>query len=186
MDRLALDIPLLVIVLVAAVTDVRRGRVYNWLTYPAAVLGLVLNMLLPAGIGLGSAFLGLLVGFVPLFLAYLSGGLGAGDVKLMGAVGGFLGPHAAAYALLYTCIVGAVLCLMLIIAREGFAGIWLRLFGGRKGKQAPDSDLPDDDLPNDDLPELRFPFAVAVLLGVVWLLVEQYVGQSLIDQLLRT
>lgn len=174
MARLALDIPLLVIVLVAAVTDVRRGRVYNWLTYPAAALGLLLNALLPEGIGPGSAFLGLLIGFVPLFIAYLSGGLGAGDVKLMGAVGGFLGPHAAAYALLYTCIVGAVLCLMLIVAREGLVGIWLRLIGGRGGAASS----------TDDLPELRFPFAVAVLLGVVWLLVEQYVGRSLVDQLL--
>ncbi|MFV1959997.1 MAG: prepilin peptidase, partial [Planctomycetota bacterium] len=91
--RLVFDLPLLLVLGLAVWTDVRDGKVYNRLTYPAALLGLVLNATVrPPGVGLGQASLGLAVGFIPLFLAFAVGGLGGGDVKLMGAVGAFLGP----------------------------------------------------------------------------------------------
>ena len=51
--RLALDVPLLAVVVLAAWTDVRDGKVYNWLTYPAALAGLLLNAAVrPPGLGL--------------------------------------------------------------------------------------------------------------------------------------
>ena len=133
---LVLDVPLLAVVLLAAWTDVRDGKVYNWLTYPAAVAGLLLNAAFrPPGLGLPQAALGLLVGFVPLFLAYAAGALGGGDVKLTGAVGAFLGPWAMLYALLYTFLAGAVFCLLLIVAREGLGGLGARLLRLRDGRE---------------------------------------------------
>jgi len=171
-SRLVLDVPLLAVVLVAAWTDMRDGKVYNWLTYPAVLIGLVLNATVrPPGLGLGQAALGLAVGFVPLFLAYAAGGLGGGDVKLTAAVGAFLGPWATLYALLYTFLAGAFFCLLLIVAREGLGGLMSRLLHLRTVESG------------EGRPGLRFPFAVAVLVGVLWFLVEQHAGSSVLDAL---
>src|SRR5688572_308869 len=123
-----MDVLLLAIAAGAAVADVRTGRVPNVLTYGAALAGIVLNAALrPAGLGLGPSLAGLAVGFVPLFVAYLAGGIGGGDVKLMAAAGAFLGPWYAAHALLYSCLAGAVLSVGLILWREGFTGIFMRI-----------------------------------------------------------
>lgn len=171
-DRLVLDAPLLAVVAVAAWTDVRDGKVYNRLTYPAILAGLLLNTFLrPPGIGPQQATLGLLVGFVPLFLAYAAGGLGGGDVKLTAAVGSFLGPWATLYAILYSFLAGALFCLLLIVAREGPAGLGARLLRLRTVEGG------------EGRAPLRFPFAVAVLVGVTWFLVEQHLGSSVLDAL---
>ena len=126
----------------------------------------------PAGIGLGSAALGLLVGFGPLFVVYLAGGLGGGDVKLMAAVGAFLGPFWTAHALLYACQVGAVLSVATILWKEGIGGMFLRFSGlFRRGRE------------DADMNRLRFPFAVAVFLGTAWATTERTIGRSALDVL---
>jgi prepilin peptidase CpaA len=152
--------------------DVTSGRVPNALTYTGALVGLVLNAVVrPSGIGLWPAALGLAVGFGPLFVVYLAGGLGGGDVKLMGAVGAFLGPYAAAYALLYACLTGAVLSVATILWKEGVGGAILRL--GRLFKRSRG--------PDDGMNRLRFPFAVAVFVGTAWAITERSLGRSVLD-----
>ena len=171
-NAILIELPLVILVVIAAATDLRRGKVYNWTTYPAAGLGLLLNAVLqPAGLGIGAAALGLLIGFVPLFLGYAGGFLGGGDVKLMGAVGAFLGPWATLYALLYSCLAGAFLSLMWIVYREGPRGMLFRLTHLRLNEEG------------SARPALRFPFALAVLIGVAWVLVERHLGHSLLDGL---
>ena len=160
---------------VGSVWDVRTGRVPNTLTYAAVLAGLVLNAVLPApaGIGLGPAALGILVAAGPLFLVYLAGGLGGGDVKLMAAVGAFLGPRDSTYALLYACLAGAVLSIATILWKEGLGGAWLRIPALFRRRRASDADLP----------RLRFPFAVAVLVGAAWAGAEQLLHRSVLDAL---
>ena len=163
---------LLAVAAAGAVWDVRSGRVPNELTYTAALAGLVLNALLrPAGIGIGQAALGLAVGFLPLFFVYLAGGLGGGDVKLMAAVGAFLGPLATAYALLYACLVGAVLSVAVILWKEGIGGAILRF--GRLFRRSREKD--------DGMNRLRFPFALAVFVGTAWAVTERTLGRSVLD-----
>jgi len=83
---------LLAVVAAAAVVDLLTGKVPNWLTYPAAALGLGAWAFMRGWPGVGSSAAGLAVGFVPLFILYRTGaGLGGGDVKLMGAVGALRG-----------------------------------------------------------------------------------------------
>jgi prepilin peptidase CpaA len=77
---------------VAAVLDYRTKKIPNWLTVPAAALGLAYNCLAPGGIGPLTAMLGLLIGFSLLILPWLLGGGGMGDVKLLAALGAWLGP----------------------------------------------------------------------------------------------
>ncbi len=77
------------VVTVAGVTDWRCGKVYNWLTYPAMAGGLLYWAIagaLGAPVGITEAFIALFAALVPFAILYFGGGLGGGDVKLMGAV----------------------------------------------------------------------------------------------------
>lgn len=78
--------------LVAAVTDAGKYRISNLLTGPLLISGLIYHALSLEGIGLVSSLLGVSIGFIPMIFFYLSGGVGAGDVKLMAALGAWLGP----------------------------------------------------------------------------------------------
>ncbi|WP_425615373.1 prepilin peptidase [Anatilimnocola sp. NA78] len=85
----------------AAVTDYRTRKIPNWLTVPAAIVALVYHSFAPGGFGPLMALAGFGVGFVLLLLPWLLGGGGMGDVKLLAALGAWLGPQyiLAAFAL---------------------------------------------------------------------------------------
>jgi prepilin peptidase CpaA len=72
---------------IAAIIDLSTRRVPNWLTIPGICIGLCANGYLTGAEGVKSSALGVCTGFLLLFFAYLLGGMGAGDVKLLSAVG---------------------------------------------------------------------------------------------------
>src|SRR5207248_19483 len=76
---------------VAAVTDVWKFKVYNALTLPLVLSGLLYHAVVGGWAGLLGSLLGCLFGFAILFAFFLMGGMGAGDVKLMAAIGAWLG-----------------------------------------------------------------------------------------------
>jgi prepilin peptidase CpaA len=76
----------------AAILDVRTRKIPNWLTVPAAAAGLLFHSFLPHGAGPLWSLGGLAVGFVLLLLPWLLGGGGMGDVKMLAALGAWLGP----------------------------------------------------------------------------------------------
>lgn len=90
-----------VFTLTAAVWDFRTKRIPNWLTVPGFLAALVFQGTVGAfeagwagfGGGLLTAMEGFGVGFGILLVLWLIGGGGAGDVKLMGALGAWLGPR---------------------------------------------------------------------------------------------
>ncbi|ADU63909.1 MAG: A24 family peptidase [Pseudodesulfovibrio sp.] len=102
---------------VATVTDIRRQRIYNWLTFPLILSGLAAHTLHAGLDGLllssGGFALGLGVMVVPFFL----GLMGAGDVKLMAGVGAWLGAQAAFTAFLFTCLAGGFYAVV-VLARH--------------------------------------------------------------------
>ncbi len=161
---------LIVVVTAAAVLDFRTRRIPNWLTFPSLGLALVLQFALHGGAGLVQGLLGAVVGAGLLFLPFALGGMGAGDVKLMGVAGAFLGPAGALWAALFTGVAGGVLVLFwaLMQGRTGqvFArtGALLRHLDPRHGAAA-------------QLPSLErgqgwtIPYGVAIAFGValsVW------------------
>ena len=75
----------------AAVIDYRQHRIPNYLTVPAAVLGLLYSIL-PGWIGPVTAICGFCIGFSLLLLPWILGGGGMGDVKLLAALGVWFGP----------------------------------------------------------------------------------------------
>jgi prepilin peptidase CpaA len=78
--------------LAAAAVDLRMRRVPNYLTVPAALIGLAYHAVAPGGQGLLFALAGFAIGFLLLLLPWILGGGGMGDVKLLAALGAWLGP----------------------------------------------------------------------------------------------
>lgn len=110
---------LLGLVVVAAGSDLHARRIPNWLVLTGLVLALVVQWRLHgAGEGCSRWVLGMLTGgglFLPL---YLLRAMGAGDVKLMAAVGAFVGPDMALEIVLVTCVLGGVWALAAIVLKR--------------------------------------------------------------------
>lgn len=101
----------------AAIVDLTTRRVPNVLTASIATLGFVLAGLHVTGAGLAAALGGLLVGGALMLPGHVLGRTGAGDVKLLAALGTLLGPAGAATAFVYTLIAGGVLSLVVAVGR---------------------------------------------------------------------
>ena len=109
---------LLAVVLVAGVYDVRYRRIPNWLTVSGVLLGLALNTFLYQGWpGLRFSLVGLAVGFGVYFGLYAVRAMGAGDAKLMAAVGAMGGWQDWFGIFLITALIGGVMSLILVTAR---------------------------------------------------------------------
>ena len=111
-------------VLVAAVSDYRTRRLPNWLTVPACGAAIVLHTAVNGLTGLTFAALGFATGFSLLLLLWLIGGSGGGDVKLMGALGAWLGASLTVHVFLFTAAVAALLTFAAV-----FYGMLSRGFG---------------------------------------------------------
>jgi len=102
---------------VAAFTDYKSGKIYNWLTFPAMLAGFGIaayfgnGMLIGALQGWGLAF----AVFAPLFFL---GIMGAGDAKLMMALGTVLGPQATLDVVLWSLAFAGVGGLILLFAHK--------------------------------------------------------------------
>lgn len=112
------ELVLLILILAAAVFDVRYRRIPNWLTVGGVVLGVALNTAIgrPEA-GLGFAMEGLALGFGIYLALYAVHAMGAGDVKLMAAVGAFAGPTNWFGIFLVTAIAGGIMAFLLAILR---------------------------------------------------------------------
>lgn len=113
-----LKVVLFVTVVVAGIFDLRYRRIPNWVNLSAIVLGLGANLLLLDAHGFVRALLGVgcsLIVYVPL---YLVRGMGAGDVKLMAAVGAIVGPWNWLFIFLVTALLGGFVSLAYVIYRR--------------------------------------------------------------------
>lgn len=106
------------LVLTAAAWDVRMRRIPNWLVVIGLVVGLVLQWhAYGVFTGVTGWAAGTAAGIGFFLLPYLVRGLGAGDVKLMGAVGAITGAQAAFAIAFAACIAGGVLACLVMLYR---------------------------------------------------------------------
>ena len=113
-----LRIPYLIltgVLLISAFNDIRFNKIPNWLTYPTILVGILYHTSVKGFEGFLFSIEGVGVGLGVFIIPYLMGGTGAGDVKLMAAVGGLLGPRDVFIAFLFTSIVGGIYALVLLI-----------------------------------------------------------------------
>jgi prepilin peptidase CpaA len=112
---------------VAAVTDIRSRSIPNWLTYSAMLLGVGYHTMVNGAQGFFFGAGGLFLGLGLLIVFYLAGGMGAGDVKLMGAVGALLGLKGVFTAFLFTALAGGIYAIILLLLRYRVGGTVIRL-----------------------------------------------------------
>lgn len=106
------SLTLLLLLLAAAVCDLRTRRIPNRLTFGGATAGLLFSLAAPHhGGGLLWALGGLGLGLALMLPLYLLRALGGGDVKLMAMSGAFLGPEGTWQAVLFVFVVGGVLAM---------------------------------------------------------------------------
>lgn len=157
------------------IADLRSMRIPNKLTYPAALGGLTLHLAasiqnpqLPWWSGLGESFAGLSLGFIVLFVGFLFGGIGGGDVKACAALGALVGLSTTAYGLLYMGLIGGAIALSIMI----WKGKLFRSLGNISrffftalipGLQ---TEMPKEE--NSD----PFPLGVAISGGFAWAMLE--------------
>ncbi|MFZ0933106.1 MAG: A24 family peptidase [Bryobacteraceae bacterium] len=110
------QIMLLALLLVAAVYDVRFRRIPNWITVTGVAAGLALNTFLFGLPGVWLSLRGLGLGFGAYFVLYVIRAMGAGDVKLMAAVGAMVGWEDWFGIFVVTAILGGVMALILALS----------------------------------------------------------------------
>jgi prepilin peptidase CpaA len=112
-----------ILLLVAAAIDVRSHRIPNVLTLPIVCLAMGYHTISEGAGGFAFSILGASVGVGLLVLPYIMGGMGAGDAKLMGAVGSVVGAKGVFLAFLLTAIVGGIYSILfLMVHRSKFKG----------------------------------------------------------------
>jgi len=141
----------------AAATDWRMHRIPNYLTVPAAALGLAYHTLAPAGWGPWVSLAGFALGFGLLLIPWLCGGGGMGDVKLLAALGAWLGPFWVLVAFALGAVMAAAMALAIM-----FSGGMRRTLERIKRQTAPAKPL--DGLGRRRPPRI-LPFAVPVAMG---------------------
>jgi len=105
------------ILLICVITDIRSRKIYNWVTFPAMLAGLVINVWRNGPTGILTSLEGFGVGLIALILmAVLQlvaiAPMRFADVKLLCAIGMITGPHFGLYTLILTAICGGVLGLI--------------------------------------------------------------------------
>ncbi|MGD9851938.1 MAG: prepilin peptidase [Nitrospirales bacterium] len=127
MISVALLIGLAIALILAAYIDVREGRIPNWLTLSLAGFGVAINTFYQGWGGFLSSIEGIALGILCLIFFYIKGGMGAGDVKLLGAIGAVMGPHLVVYVFGFAAILGGLYSLAMLVAQGGLQYTWDRV-----------------------------------------------------------
>jgi prepilin peptidase CpaA len=156
----------------AGATDLRWRRIPNWLTGPLFVTGLIFggSVNLSGWARLGDSVGATLLLAAPFIVLFVIAGGGAGDAKMMGAIGAWLGVRSGGVVLLAVCLSGMVLGIGWAIVKGRSRGVFLNmfwmvmgLFYGALGRSRP-SEV------RSALPESRnmllMPYGLAILVGV--------------------
>ena len=102
----------------ATVIDLRTRRIPNVLTAAIAAVGIGIAAAGLNVVSVGAAALGLVVGLALMLPGHILGATGAGDVKLMAAIGSLMGPVLIVKAVLFTLIAGGVLAVAVALRRR--------------------------------------------------------------------
>jgi prepilin peptidase CpaA len=159
--------------LAGSVTDVKSRRIPNYITFPSILLGLAMHL----AIGGWKQFLlslvaGLICG-IAFLLFYIAGGMGAGDVKLMTAVGCIAGLPHVAYLLVLTALAGGIMALGLAFAR-GRLQQTISNVGAIASHHTQEGLAPHPDINLSNASTLRLPYALAIASGTLLTLYFQF------------
>jgi prepilin peptidase CpaA len=131
MTMMTISIAALALSLVACATDLHQRRIPNLLTFGGALAAFAFHLTTGGLSGLGQSMLGWALGAAVFFLPFALGGLGGGDIKLLAALGAWLGPMPVLWLSMYTGVAGAVMAVAVSLRhgylRQAFRNIHLLL-----------------------------------------------------------
>lgn len=103
-------------VLLASWIDYAQRRVPNWLNATLILIGFAVQAAFFGWSGMSTGFLGMLMGFGVLIVPWMMHGMGAGDVKLMAAIGVWLGPLLTLYSFALGAVIGGITAVVMILS----------------------------------------------------------------------
>jgi prepilin peptidase CpaA len=164
------------VALIAGATDWRWRRIPNWLTVPAAVIGVGINLAASGWVGLKMSAEGIGLGLLLLFPFVVVRALGAGDWKLVGALGAFLGPQTLLLVLGAAALIAGVMALALVIYKRRFGQMLRNL--GRVLLALATGHAGDPSVSLDNPESLKVPFGVAVAIAAIVLVSMRLVAHA--------
>lgn len=109
---------LTILIVTALYTDIRSATISNRLTMSVTLLAFGLNAVLGGWGGLVSSMIGFGVSVGLFMILYACKAIGAGDVKLFGAIGALMGLHFTLYSMMYAIIYAGCIGLFILLIRK--------------------------------------------------------------------
>jgi prepilin peptidase CpaA len=159
------SLPLLfasVFLFVACTTDTFLSQIPNPLNLTLLLAGFFYHGSTTGTTGLLTAFLGMLLGFSLLIIPHLLGGMGAGDVKALAALGALMGPWDILHTFIYVGLAGGVMAILHYAFTHNLKQKFLQGLNALKVFSYT-NDLRDVKPSGDE--QLRFPYAAAIAFG---------------------
>jgi prepilin peptidase CpaA len=150
---------LLLILVISFITDLKDRRILNIITFPTMIIGLAYHTITAGWDGLAFSGFGLLLGLGLLVIPYLLDGMGAGDVKLLAAIGALKGTTFVLGAFLFTAIIGGLIALVILLSKKELLTTLKRIFIFTKLRTLSGLDKQEY--------HHAFPYGVAIVLGTV-------------------
>lgn len=117
---------LLLLLAAAVVMDAKFNRIPNWITSVILAAGMCTQVLSAGLYGIATAFSGAILGLICFLPFYIGGGMSAGDVKLLSAIGSFLGIKLTLITAAYTLVVGGLMALVVALCCGNVYSLLLR------------------------------------------------------------
>lgn len=158
------NLAIVLILIISVITDLRSRKILNIVTLPAILTALIYHSLTLGLDGFLFSSKGFLVGLGLLLIPFLMGGIGAGDVKLLAAIGAWKGVMFVLYTAVYGGIIGGLVALMVLVKNKRlgstlkdmlFSLIFLREVKGSL------------QIPADGNTSISIPYAIPIAFGVL-------------------
>jgi prepilin peptidase CpaA len=157
--------PTVAVLAIATFTDLRSRRIPNWLVLPFLAAGLVVPAIAHGWHGLGQSLEGFGLGLLVYGGLAIFAGMGMGDVKLVTAIGAWIGPRQLFLAMVLTAMAGGVMALGSVFVSLAAK----HLKKARQVEQEPAEDTsaaPAEAVPDDPLLH-KIPYAPAIAVGTL-------------------
>lgn len=160
---MASELTLFTVVAVAVVLDVQTGKISNRLI----LMGLISSLMFRVWNGGTSQipiFLGnILVPVILLYLLFVFGALGAGDIKLFSVIGGFTNLTVVLHGIFWSFVTGAVFSVLKMLYHRNFVKSMAQAFSYVRGLLQGNMVA----YPGKNEPQNRIHFSIAILIGLV-------------------
>lgn len=149
---------------VAVLTDLRSGRIPNWLTLPALGAGLVFSAATGGWQGLGLALLAVGCALVLLGWMFAIRVMGGGDVKLLMALSAWSTPKFAVESALLSVLLGGLMAVVILLVRGRMGGFVRKMHAFILSVIVKDLELATPKFDRN----LTMPYGVAIAAAAVW------------------